>query len=135
LKKKYSIKENTAVQKILARGRFFTCTSCVIYVMKNKTDKNNVAFLAGKKLGSAPVRNKAKRKLRVAMSTYWCDLAKGYDIILIARPLLLTRAHDVLMKDIGYLLRQHKLLNEKNMKRESGSYEKRLGDVRNEQKI
>jgi len=110
LKKKYSIKENKAVQQVLAQGYFVKCPSCVVYVLKNGTNKNNVAFLAGKKLGNSPIRNKAKRKLRVAMSTYWRNLLKGYDIVLIARPFLLHREQHMLIKDLESLLKKHKIL-------------------------
>jgi len=129
LKKKYSIKENTAVQQILKQGRFYTCASCVVYVMKNGTDKNNVAFLAGKKLGNAPIRNKAKRKLRLAMSEHWQGLSKGHDIVLIARPVLLDRAQYIVLNDLAVLLKKHKILNENYLDRRGTRQNKKIGDA------
>lgn len=85
--------------------------------MKNGTDKNNVAFLAGKKLGTAPIRNKAKRKLRMAVQTYWARIAKGYDIVLIARPFLIRKEQNKILKDLEFLLKKHKILNEVSTKK------------------
>lgn len=42
------------------------------------------AFVAGKKLGSAPARNRAKRKLREASCALGAPWA-GYDVVFIAR--------------------------------------------------
>jgi ribonuclease P protein component len=135
LKKKYSIKENESIQKILTRGRFFKSTVCVVYVLKNGTDKNNIAFLAGKKLGTAPVRNKAKRKLRAAMRSYWDALLKGYDIVLIARPRLLTSDQATLMQEVALLLKKHKIVNKELLSTCDDSSRQKIGDVQNEKTV
>jgi len=129
LKKKFSIKENESIQKILTRGRFFKSSTCVVYVLKNGTDKNNVAFLAGKKLGTAPVRNRAKRKLRVTMRAQWSVLLKGYDIVLIARPHLLMCEEENLRQDLALLLKKHKIVNKDLLHKRDNSLKQKIGDV------
>ena len=78
-------------------------------MLKNGTDKNNVAFLAGKKLGKAPIRNKAKRKMRLAMMTEWDYLEKGYDIVILARPYLLNKDQKLIEKDFSLLFKKHRI--------------------------
>ncbi|MEI7813337.1 MAG: ribonuclease P protein component [Coriobacteriia bacterium] len=62
----------------------------LIIVLATKTPEGRghmgrVAFIAGKKLGNAVVRNRSKRVLRAA--TQRCEGPwRGYDILLIARP-------------------------------------------------
>jgi len=135
LKKKYSIKENTSVQKVLGRVRFLTSKTCIVYILSNGTNKNNIAFLAGKKLGKAPVRNKAKRKLRAAIRVYWPFLYKGYDIVIIARPLLLTNGQDILLNDLDMLLKKHKILNVAERKKSHALVINKMGDTSNEKTV
>jgi ribonuclease P protein component len=55
--------------------------------------QGRVAFIAGKKLGNAVVRNRSKRVLREAMRRCggpW----DGYDVLLIARPATRDAAYD-----------------------------------------
>ena len=58
-----------------------------------------VAFIAGKKLGGAVVRNRSKRVLRAAAQRCQGPWA-GYDVLLIARPDTRMRAPDAL--DCGH---------------------------------
>lgn len=132
MKKKYSIKDNKDVQAVLDKGKFFKSNSCILYVMKNATNKNNIAFLAGKKLGPAPIRNKAKRKMRCAMQVYWENIAKGYDIVLIARPFLIDKEQAKFLKDLEYLLEKHKILSEDLRNKKENIDVKKVGDVYNE---
>ena len=45
---------------------------------------------AGKTTGTAVHRNRAKRLLREALRPYLASLASGWDLVLIARPALVT---------------------------------------------
>ena len=111
MKKKYSLKKNEDIQKILARGRFYRNREFIMYVVDNGTDKNYVAFLVGKKLGNAPVRNKMKRKMRSAFDVYWNQLVKGKNIVIIARPMVLDEKQEILINSFDFLLKRHKMLN------------------------
>lgn len=111
MKKKYSIKKSDDIQKILNKGRFYKSKYYIVYVTKNNTNKNYVAFLAGKKLGNAPIRNKIKRKVRVAMQNNWQNLEKGYNIVIIARPFVLQESIEILTKDLAFLCKRHKILS------------------------
>ncbi len=52
--------------------------------------QTRVGVAAGKAIGSAVQRNRAKRLLREAMRPMLASLASGWDLILIARPALVT---------------------------------------------
>jgi ribonuclease P protein component len=49
-----------------------------------------VGVVAGKRLGSAVIRNKVKRQLRAIMQKVYPLLPKHYDILLIARQPIVT---------------------------------------------
>ncbi|MGL5042305.1 MAG: ribonuclease P protein component [Culicoidibacterales bacterium] len=113
MKKKYSLKKNEDIQKILSKGRFFRNREFIMYVVDNDTTKNYVAFLVGKKLGNAPLRNRYKRKMRSMLYCYWPHLVKGKTIVIMARPMILEENHENLKNSLEFLLKRHKILTSK----------------------
>lgn len=111
MKKKYSLKKNEQIQKILKNGSFFKNYNFILYINKNNQDKNYIAFLAGKKLGKAPVRNYIKRKMRICCAQYWDNLKKGYDIVLIGRESIYDEKQEKLIKSLENLFKKHKILD------------------------
>lgn len=65
-------------------------TNELVIVLVNKTPEERgpqgrVAFIAGRKLGNAPARNRAKRVLRATAARLGAPW-DGYDAVLVARP-------------------------------------------------
>jgi ribonuclease P protein component len=63
------------------------------YLLRDDAGDNRVAFVAGKSLGSAVVRNRAKRLLREAYRRNKEKITQGYDIVVIARSSLKGRTY------------------------------------------
>lgn len=60
--------------------------SClVLYARRNHTQNNRVGITAGKKLGSAVVRNRVKRRLREVYRLNEARFQSGWDIVVVAR--------------------------------------------------
>lgn len=110
MKKKYSIKKNQDIQRILNKARFTKGRYIVVYVTKNDTDENKIAFLVGKKLGHAPYRNQVKRRMRVATQGLWNDLLPGHNILIMARPLIKDIKPDEISRELAYLLKKHDIM-------------------------
>jgi ribonuclease P protein component len=67
--------------------------------------RGRVAFIAGKRLGSAPTRNKAKRLMREAarhLKAPW----EGQDVVFVAREGTATASLEELIQDMERLLRR-----------------------------
>ncbi len=65
----------------LWRHPLFTLAAC-----RNGQPFSRVGVVAGKKIGKAVVRNRARRLLREAARLLYSRLGPGWDIVLIARP-------------------------------------------------
>jgi len=66
-----------------------------------------VGFTASKKVGNAPARNRAKRRLRAAAAALLPLYGRpGHDYVLVARTATITRPYNVLLEDIAEALRK-----------------------------
>lgn len=66
-------------------------------------------FAAGKHLGSAVVRNRAKRRMREVVRLRQACIAPGWDVLLIARKPIADATYQEIERAIAQLLRQAKL--------------------------
>jgi ribonuclease P protein component len=73
-------------------------------------NKLRVGVAAGRTVGNAVKRNRAKRLLRAAMRTLLPELASGWDLILIARPALASSNLNETRQVLLSLLRRSRLI-------------------------
>ena len=93
-----TIKSTTEIDALFQRGTRASESEVVVLAGATPTGRGpegRVAFVAGKKLGSAVRRNRAKRVLRASARRMGCPWA-GYDVVLIAR----THTADAVWKDV-----------------------------------
>ncbi|MBN2721268.1 MAG: ribonuclease P protein component [Sulfurovaceae bacterium] len=69
----------------------------------------NIGFVAGKKVGNAVHRNRAKRLLRALFIANLPHLKKG-DYVLVAKPALLKETFEVLSKTFDNTLKRSSLI-------------------------
>ena len=83
----------------------------VMKVLPNSLDLTRCGFSVSRRVGSAVVRNRVKRRLREIMRL--TPLPPGWDIVLIARPRVATARYDNIEKSVKGLLARAGLLTEK----------------------
>jgi ribonuclease P protein component len=87
-----TVKSSREIERMFAEGTRAAHHLLIAIVTKTPSGRGpggRVVFIAGKKLGGAVVRNRAKRQLREAARRAdgpW----GGYDVALVARPALLA---------------------------------------------
>lgn len=80
-----TLNENKDFLALYKKGKFTASKYTVIYVRPNGRAFNRLGITAGKKIGNAVCRNRAKRLIRQAYRESEIDLPVGIDIVIVAR--------------------------------------------------
>ena len=82
------LNDNKDFLALYKKGRYVASKYSVIYVRPNGRPFNRLGITAGKKVGNAVCRNRAKRLIRLAYRQYEVDMPVGMDIVIVARSAL-----------------------------------------------
>ena len=83
------LKQNSDFRRIYGRGITYVTPAFVAYAFKNRRHSGmRIGITAGKKLGGAVQRNRAKRVITFASVSD--KIKSGYDIVFVARTRILT---------------------------------------------
>ena len=105
------LRRGSDFERVRAGGRSYGTRMVVAIVLPNSLGRNRYGFAAGKRLGGAVERNRAKRLLREAARALHPALAPGHDIVFIARNALLPETHQAVVREqLALALRRAGLL-------------------------
>lgn len=79
------LNDNRDFLALYKKGRFTASKYTVIYIRPNGRPFNRLGITAGKKVGNAVCRNRAKRLIRHAYREAEVKLPVGMDIVIVAR--------------------------------------------------
>lgn len=95
---KGTVKSKKDVERLFSNGRRSSSYAFTILQCQSIShESGRCAFIAGKKLGNAPMRNRCKRVMRQVARELGCPW-QGYDVAFIARRKVATEQHDKLVK-------------------------------------
>lgn len=83
--REFRIRRESEFERVRARGKSWSSRTLVLIALPNDGQTNRYGFAAGKRLGNAVARNRAKRLMREAVRGLHPQLRQGFDIVLIAR--------------------------------------------------
>ena len=95
------LNDNKDFLRLYKKGRYISSKYSVIYIMPNKLPFNRLGITAGKKIGNAVKRNRAKRLIRLAYRENETAMPLGIDIVIVARSLLCEIKSDEYCKYIS----------------------------------
>ncbi|MDD6489829.1 MAG: ribonuclease P protein component [Clostridia bacterium] len=80
-----TLKENKDFRRLYSRGRSYSSSVLVTYVMKNRTRNVRIGITTSKKIGKAVMRNRSRRIIREAYFQLADEIKPGYDLVFVAR--------------------------------------------------
>ena len=104
------IKRRADFQRVYQKGKTLSNHMIVIYIFRSDALANRIGFAAGKKLGSAPVRNRVKRLLRESFRLHRHEIEDGYALLLVGRKATTTAKRQDVERALMDLLRRAKLI-------------------------
>jgi ribonuclease P protein component len=90
VQRKFRLTRSEDFKRVRRSGKSYAHPLVVLIVQTHDQPRVKVGVTAGRTVGTAVYRNRAKRLLREAMRTLIPDIAPGLDLILIARPGLVS---------------------------------------------
>jgi len=86
LQRKFRLTRSEDFKRVRRSGKSYAHPLVVLIVQTREQPHIQIGIAAGRTVGTAVHRNRAKRLLRAAMRTLLPNLASNLDLILIARP-------------------------------------------------
>jgi ribonuclease P protein component len=112
MKKKYIVKKNYYIQKIIADKKSYVSKHFILYKKENNLDYFRFVISVGKKIGKAVTRNKIKRQIKAIIYQKKREIIKNYDILIIVRFPVINLKYLDIEKYINEILLKANLIKE-----------------------
>ena len=111
MQRKFRLTRSEDFKRVRRSGKSYAHPLVVLIVQNNNQPRVKIGVAAGRTVGTAVYRNRAKRLLREAMRALIPNIASGQDLILIARPGLVSATlEDTRSALLNLLQRAHILI-------------------------
>lgn len=114
MKRRFRLTSTTDFKRVRRFGKSYAHPLIVLVVLPNELERVRVGVSAGRSMGNAVQRNRAKRVLRAAIQPYLAALVVGWDCVLIARQPLGAASFGQVQSAISGLLGRAGLLQDSN---------------------
>jgi ribonuclease P protein component len=111
VKSRFCLTSSTDFKRVRRFGKSYAHPLVVLVVHSNQLEVTRFGVTAGRSLGGAVQRNRAKRRLRTAQQVYLGKLPNGWDLIWIAREPLLRAPFTEVQTAMAGLLKRAGLLD------------------------
>ena len=107
---KFRLTRSTDFKRVRRTGKSYAHPFVVLVVQASEAPRVRVGVTAGRAVGGAVQRNRAKRLLREAMRPLLPQIIPGWDLILIARPALSASSLQEIRQALTSLLRRAQII-------------------------
>jgi len=111
VQRKFRLTRSEDFKRVRRSGKSYAHPLVVLIVQKSEQPRVRVGVAAGRTIGTAVPRNRTKRLLREAMRILIPDVVSGLDLILIARPGLVTASLEDTRQALRNLLNRAQILS------------------------
>jgi ribonuclease P protein component len=109
--RKFRLTNSSDFKRVRHTGQSFAHPFVLLIVSTNQLDHVRIGFTAGKLVGNAVQRNRAKRRMREVFRLLLPQVSPGWDVIAIAKPAILSASWDELQSAISSKLVQAGLID------------------------
>jgi ribonuclease P protein component len=113
VKRRFRLTRSTDFQRVRRIGKSYAHPLVVFIAAPNNLDQVRVGVVAGRSVGSAVQRNRAKRRLRACLEPQINCLSGGWDLIFLARKSMDQAGFAEICKAVQLLLKRAGLLNDR----------------------
>ena len=110
MQRKFRLTRSEDFKRVRRSGKSYAHPLVVLIVQVHDQPRVKVGVAAGRTVGTAVYRNRAKRLLREAMRTLIPSITPGLDLILIARPGLVSASFEETRQALLTLLQRAQIL-------------------------
>ena len=110
MQRKFRLTRSEDFKRVRRSGKSYAHPLVVLIVQTHEQPHVKIGVAAGRTVGTAVHRNRAKRLLREAMRSLIPDISSNLDLILIARPGLVTATLEETRRALLTLLERAKIL-------------------------
>jgi ribonuclease P protein component len=107
---KGTIKSKEDIERLFKNGRRSSSSYVTVLMTENGTVTGRNAFIAGKKLGKAPLRSRCKRVMRQTAHELGAPWS-GYDVVFIAKKKIAADKHEIILAATESQLRKLGILS------------------------
>ena len=112
MKRRFRLTKSTDFQRVRRLGKSYAHPLVVLVCLENQESITRWGVVAGKSVGGAVQRNRAKRLLRAAIQPVLNEVQSGWDLILIARHPLVNVDFNQVLSALLQLLRRACVMRE-----------------------
>ena len=113
MNKRFRLKKSADFQRVRRFGKAIAHPFVVLLYLPTEGEDIRFGIAAGKSVGNAVARNRAKRILRTAIQAHLPDIRPGHDCVLIARHTIDQANSSQLELILAKLLTRANMLNKK----------------------
>jgi ribonuclease P protein component len=110
MKRRFRLKSSGDFSRVRQLGKSYVTPLLVMIVLPNQMEHTRIGVAAGRTVGKAVQRNRAKRLIRAALQPNLTMISTGYDLLFIARQRMRTANLEETQDSIITLLSRTKLL-------------------------
>ena len=111
MKPRFRLTRSTDFKRVRRIGKSYAHPLVVFVAARNDLEQSRIGIVAGRSVGSAVQRNRAKRQLRACLDQWIPCLSGGWDLIIIARKPMDQANFSEICAAVQILLKRAGLIN------------------------
>jgi len=120
--RKYRLRGSTNFKRVRLQGTAIAHPLFVLIYAPNITGRVRVGVAAGRSIGNAVQRNRAKRRLRASIQPFLEQIQPGTDLVILARKPLLQASFSQINQAMAKILADQHLIGESTYETQTASH-------------